>query len=122
MVWHMGFHATFNNIPVISWRSVLLVEETGVPGENHWPVVKSLNVYYITTYITDKMIAPLVSSNSHKNWSLPEHIGKECKPIVHLVPRVARTSPWVCSVPFQANILQKSTKLQILPIFKYMPA
>ena len=31
------FNATFNNISVISWRSVLLVEETGVPGENHWP-------------------------------------------------------------------------------------
>ena len=30
-------NATFNNISVISWRSVLLVEETGVPGENHWP-------------------------------------------------------------------------------------
>jgi len=29
------FNATFNNISVISWRSVLLVEETGVPGENH---------------------------------------------------------------------------------------
>jgi len=29
------FIATFNNISVISWRSVLLVEETGVPGENH---------------------------------------------------------------------------------------
>ena len=28
----------FNNIPVISWRSVLLVEETGVAGENHQPV------------------------------------------------------------------------------------
>ena len=27
----------FNNISVISWRSVLLVEETGVPGENHRP-------------------------------------------------------------------------------------
>ena len=27
----------FNNISVISWRSVLLVEETGVPGEKHWP-------------------------------------------------------------------------------------
>jgi predicted permease len=26
------FNATFNNISVISWRSVLLVEETGVPG------------------------------------------------------------------------------------------
>jgi len=31
----MVFNATFNNIPVISWRSVLLVEETGVPRENH---------------------------------------------------------------------------------------
>ena len=27
------FNVTFNNISVISWRSVLLVEETGVPGE-----------------------------------------------------------------------------------------
>jgi len=25
------FDATFNNISVISWRSVLLVEETGAP-------------------------------------------------------------------------------------------
>ena len=30
----MVFNTTFNNIPVISWWSVLLVEETGVPGEN----------------------------------------------------------------------------------------
>jgi hypothetical protein len=29
------FNATFNNISIISWRSVLLIEETGVPGENH---------------------------------------------------------------------------------------
>jgi hypothetical protein len=29
------FNVTFNNISAISWRSVLLVEETGVPGENH---------------------------------------------------------------------------------------
>ena len=29
------FNATFNNISFISWQSVLLVEETGVPGENH---------------------------------------------------------------------------------------
>jgi len=31
------FNATFNNISVISWRSVLLAEETGVPEENHQP-------------------------------------------------------------------------------------
>ena len=30
----MVFNATFINISAISWRSVLLVEETGVPGEN----------------------------------------------------------------------------------------
>ena len=33
----MVFNATFNNISVISWQSVLLMEETGVPEENHRP-------------------------------------------------------------------------------------
>jgi hypothetical protein len=35
----MMFNATSNNIPVISWRSVLLVEETGEnhrPAASHW--------------------------------------------------------------------------------------
>jgi hypothetical protein len=31
----MVFNATFNNISAISWRSVLLVEETGIPREIH---------------------------------------------------------------------------------------
>jgi hypothetical protein len=35
LVWFMVFNTTFNNISVISWWSVLLVEETEVPGENH---------------------------------------------------------------------------------------
>ena len=34
----MVFNATFNNFSVISGRSVLLVEETEVPGENHRPL------------------------------------------------------------------------------------
>jgi len=34
----MVLNATFSNISVILWWSVLLVEETGVPGENHRPV------------------------------------------------------------------------------------
>ena len=36
------WNAAFNNISVISWRSVLMVEETGVPGENHRPVTDKL--------------------------------------------------------------------------------
>jgi hypothetical protein len=31
------FNATFNNISAISWRPVLVVEEAGVPEENHRP-------------------------------------------------------------------------------------
>ena len=33
----MVFNGTFNNISVISWRSVLFLEESRVPGENHRP-------------------------------------------------------------------------------------
>ena len=33
----MLFKATYNNISVTSWRSVLLVEETRGPRENHRP-------------------------------------------------------------------------------------
>jgi hypothetical protein len=44
----MVFNATFNNISVIFWRSVLLVEETAMPGENH----KSLNWFLaVSTFI-----------------------------------------------------------------------
>jgi hypothetical protein len=32
------FTANFNNIAVISWQSVLLVQETRVPGESHQTV------------------------------------------------------------------------------------
>ena len=35
--WVMVFNATFNTISAISWRPVLVVEEAGVPGENHRP-------------------------------------------------------------------------------------
>jgi hypothetical protein len=31
------FYTTFNNISVISWWSILLMEESGGPGENHLP-------------------------------------------------------------------------------------
>ena len=40
----MVFNATFNNISVISWRSVLLMEETGVPRENHWPTASDWQI------------------------------------------------------------------------------
>jgi hypothetical protein len=33
----MVLNATFNNISVILWQSILFVEKTGVPGANHRP-------------------------------------------------------------------------------------
>jgi hypothetical protein len=33
----MVFNASFKNISVLLWLSDLLVEKTGVPGENHRP-------------------------------------------------------------------------------------
>ena len=50
MVRVMVFNATFNNISVISWWSVLLVEETGVPGENHRPAAITDKRYHIMLY------------------------------------------------------------------------
>ena len=46
----MVFNATFNNSSVISWRSVLLVEKTGVPGENPRQVASHWKTYNIMLY------------------------------------------------------------------------
>jgi hypothetical protein len=51
------FNATFNNISVMSWQSVLLVKETGVPRENqrpatsHWQTL-SHNVVSSTPHLS----------------------------------------------------------------------
>jgi hypothetical protein len=41
------FNATFSNISAISWRPVLVVEEAGVPGENHRPWASNNTYMYI---------------------------------------------------------------------------
>ena len=46
----MAFNATFNNISVTLWRSVLLVEETGVPGENNRLTQVTDKFYHIILY------------------------------------------------------------------------
>ena len=52
------FNTTFNNISIILWRSVLIVEENGVPGENHRSVVShwqtlSHNVVLSTAHLSE---------------------------------------------------------------------
>ena len=55
----MVFNATFNNISTISWRSVVLVEETGVPGERYRPVASLLlkdSVYLTPPKLWDHLL------------------------------------------------------------------
>ena len=60
-VWFMVFNATFNNISVISWQSVLLVEETGAPEENHQPAASHLQ-----TSLHNIVVSPEWDSNPQR--------------------------------------------------------
>ena len=60
------FNTTFSKISVISWRSVLLAEETGVPGENHRPCRKSDKLYHI---IQNILMSSDYKSTSDKTFS-----------------------------------------------------
>ena len=65
-VWFMVFNATFNTISIISWRSVLLVEETGVPSENQRPVAsycQTLSHHVVSSIGTDGICS--CKSNYH---------------------------------------------------------
>jgi hypothetical protein len=46
----MVFNATFNNTSDISWWSILFVEETEVPGENHELSQVTDKLYHILLY------------------------------------------------------------------------
>ena len=50
----MVFNTTFNNISVISWQSVFLAEETGVPGENYH---SSQTITLLQIYIGKTVVA-----------------------------------------------------------------
>jgi hypothetical protein len=67
-LWFMVFNATFNNISFISWQSILLVDETGVPREttdlsqvndklSHIMLcLVHLTKYYLNTFMQFKII------------------------------------------------------------------
>jgi hypothetical protein len=67
LVGFMVFNATSNYISVITWQLVLLVEETGVPGENYrrcnWDPIDLINsatwlcLSLVNTWILNERIA-----------------------------------------------------------------
>jgi len=62
----MVFNATFNNISVISWRSVLLVEETGIPREKPPICSKSLTkLYHIMLFSSTPCMSKRVGDSTN---------------------------------------------------------
>jgi hypothetical protein len=70
----MVFNASFNNISVISWRSVLLVEEIRVPGEIYGALAAGNKIINQATY--KKMVHVFKSrgKNPKKNKDLPVYL------------------------------------------------
>jgi hypothetical protein len=49
----MLFNTTFNNILVILWWSFLLVEETVIPGENHWQTLSHIDIMLYRVHLAE---------------------------------------------------------------------
>ena len=61
----MVFNATFNNISDISWRSILLVEET---GENHQPAASHWQTLSYNVVLLDLSRSWTHNISNDKHW------------------------------------------------------
>ena len=75
LVCFMVLNVTFNIISVISWRSVLLVVETVVPGENHRPAASH----------SQTLSHNVVSSTPRLSWMIGTDCLSSCKFNYHTI-------------------------------------
>ena len=96
LVWFMVFNATFNNISVISLRSVLLVEESGVLGENHRPVGSHWQT----------LSHNVVSSTSRLSWIRTHNVsGDRHCPVGRIVHRITETMSCYYTLGFSRLVI-----------------
>jgi len=64
------FSATFNNILVILWQTVLLVEETGVHRENHRSVASHWQTLSHNIVLSTSRLSGIRTDNinGHRHW------------------------------------------------------
>jgi hypothetical protein len=67
----MVFNTTFNDISVISWRSVLFVEETEVHGENPRPVASHIMLYRVDlVWVVYELLKLVVIGSNKSNYHM----------------------------------------------------
>jgi hypothetical protein len=64
----MVFNANFNNISAISWQLVLLMEEIGVPGENHWVTCTDYTQRWLELWVRVMVFNAPFSNISDISW------------------------------------------------------
>jgi hypothetical protein len=108
----MVFGATFNNISVLSWRSVLLVEQS---GENHWPVTShwqtlSHNVVHLARV---EIRTHKISHSGDMHWL---HIGS-CKSNYHTI--TATSAPYLVSSHQSCHSCSRGSEEMLLLLGSY---
>ena len=127
----MVFITTFNNILAISWQSVLLLEETQVPGKNHRPVAGNWHYispgpgFELTTLVVITDCTGSCKSNYHTT-TLQYTINQETKPrhlfiYLNLLFRWKRPVLWneSCIIVNNAsNMIKKIHIIRTVHIYK----
>ena len=108
----MVINVTFNNISAILWRSVLFVEESGVPGENHRPATNQWQTLSHNVISSTPRLGGIrthnVSGDLDTDW-----IGN-CRSNYHTI--TTTTAPWLtiieehfCKVHMNEDFLEKKS-------------
>jgi hypothetical protein len=64
LIWFIVISVPFSNISAISWRPVSVVEEAGVPGENHRPWQATGQLYHLRLQVKCTLLCNLQSRAS----------------------------------------------------------
>jgi hypothetical protein len=107
----MVFNTTFSNISVISWRSVLLVEETGGPGDYHRPVAShwqtlSHNVVHL---VLIEIRTRTISGDSHSSVVIATDCIGSCKypTTIRSRPNDGPAKSWFKHITSNTNLIQQ---------------